>query len=133
MRVSVFEKVGAVAGGAPRTDTRFILQALHLLGAFLNCLSRKNSCSPAVKRKSTPQSMQVNVLSWNSIEKKLPSFWSAFVPHAPRQSGLFARGSAQLDASPSIVVKTTLDSARHALRAWILETAKLCCDNFAGV
>src|SRR2546429_2804474 len=44
-------------GAAPNTATRFDLQALHRFGSFLNCLSRKKSCSPAVKTKSAPQSI----------------------------------------------------------------------------
>src|SRR5665213_3550036 len=68
-RVSVLGKFGADGGVPFRTDTRFILQALHLLGGFLNCLSRKNSCSPEVKTQSIPQSRHVNSLSWNSIEE----------------------------------------------------------------
>ena len=55
-------------GVAPRTDTRFALQDLHRLGSFLNCLSWKNNCYPAVKTKSAPQSIHFNILSWNSIE-----------------------------------------------------------------
>jgi len=47
---------------------RFDLQVLHRLGSFLNCLSWKNNCSPAVKTKSLPQSMHLRTLSWNSME-----------------------------------------------------------------
>jgi hypothetical protein len=56
---------------------RLLLQVLQRLGSFLNCLSWKNSCSPAVKMKSPPQSMHLSTLSWNSIERCLPS------PHLP--------------------------------------------------
>jgi len=45
------------------------LQGLHRFGSFLNCLSRKNSCSPAVKTKSVWQSMHFNILSCSSIEE----------------------------------------------------------------
>jgi hypothetical protein len=55
--------------------------------------------------------MHFNTWSWNSIEEKLPSFQSrnsarneAIQPHMHR--------SAELDASPSIVLK---NSAHHAL------------------
>src|SRR5436309_4267704 len=40
---------------APRTATRLPLQFLQRFGSFLNCLSWKNSCSPAVNTKSGPQ------------------------------------------------------------------------------
>ena len=52
-----------LVGGAVRMATRLDLQVLQRLGSFLNCLSWKNSCSPAVKTKSAPQSMQVSTLS----------------------------------------------------------------------
>src|SRR4029077_2103351 len=70
VRVSTLEKpLGAWStGAAPSTETRFALHALHRLGSFLNCLSWKNSCSPAVKIKSAPQSIHFSTLSWNSIE-----------------------------------------------------------------
>ena len=50
---------------APRA--RFALHCLQCLGSFLNCLSWKNSCSPAVKTNSAPQSMHVNTRSVNSM------------------------------------------------------------------
>jgi hypothetical protein len=53
----------APEGAAPSTDTRLVLQALQRLGSFLNCLSWKNNCSPAVKIKSALQSMHFNTLS----------------------------------------------------------------------
>src|SRR3954463_3866612 len=46
---------------------RFALHALQRLGSFLNCLSAKKSCSPAVQINSDPQSTHANDLSWNSI------------------------------------------------------------------
>src|SRR5208337_512258 len=52
----------------PRVVARLPLQALQRLGSYLNCLSWKNSCSPAVKMKSAPQSMHFRTLSWNSME-----------------------------------------------------------------
>ena len=45
----------ALATCAPRLD----LHGLQRLGSFLNCLSRKKSCSPAVKMNSPPQAVQV--------------------------------------------------------------------------
>jgi hypothetical protein len=44
------------------------LQDLQRFGSFLNCLSWKNNCSPAVKTKSLPQSTHFSILSWNSME-----------------------------------------------------------------
>src|SRR6516225_3345824 len=51
---------------------RLALHGLHRLGSFLNCLSWKNNCSPAVNTKSAPQSTHFKTLSWNSMEE-LPS------------------------------------------------------------
>src|SRR6516164_7646555 len=50
---------------------RLALQLLQRLGSFLKFLSAKNSCSPAVQTKGSPQSTQVSVLSWNSITTSL--------------------------------------------------------------
>jgi len=69
VRVSVRE-IPAAAGPEPgraEAPARLDLQGLHRLGSFLNCLSKKKSCSPAVKMNSPPQSAQVNILSTNSI------------------------------------------------------------------
>ena len=46
---------------------RFALHCLQCLGSFLNCLSWKKSCSPAVKTNSAPQSLHFNTLSTNSM------------------------------------------------------------------
>src|SRR5271157_2219312 len=66
VRVSTLE-CGPVAIG-PNELFFLALQALQRLGSFLNCLSWKNSCSPAVKTKSAPQSIHFRTLSWNSME-----------------------------------------------------------------
>jgi hypothetical protein len=58
--------------GAPTTATRLPLQFLQRLGSFLNCLSWKKSCSPAVNTKSVPQSMHFKILSWYSIWRGAP-------------------------------------------------------------
>jgi hypothetical protein len=50
---------------------RFALQPLHRFGSFLNCLSAKKSCSPAVQMNSAPQSTHLRDLSWNSIGRHL--------------------------------------------------------------
>jgi len=52
----------------PSEEVRLVLHALQRLGSFLNCLSWKNSCSPAVKTKSAPQSIHFRTLSWYSME-----------------------------------------------------------------
>jgi hypothetical protein len=104
---------------APNTAKRFVLQALHRLGGFLNCLSWKNDCSPAVNKKSAPQSMHCNCLSRNSIEEMLPSFHSPAISVCSEEVGHAARTEAQeLGSSPSIVLKTTLDSAHHTSEVW---------------
>src|SRR5919106_3228808 len=56
--------------------TRFARFALHVLqrfGSFLNCLSAKKSCSPAVQMNSAPQSTHLRTLSVNSIGRHLVS------------------------------------------------------------
>lgn len=50
---------------APRV--RFALHCLQCLGSFLNCLSWKNSCSPAVNTNSAPQSTHLRTRSVNSM------------------------------------------------------------------
>jgi hypothetical protein len=69
VRVSVRDRPAA-AGPEPgriATAERLDLQGLQRFGSFLNCLSKKNSCSPAVKINSPPQSVQVKSRSTNSI------------------------------------------------------------------
>src|SRR3954470_14502091 len=62
-----FETVGPALARFARLD----LHALQRLGSFLNCLSAKKSCSPAVQTNSDPQSTHANDLSWNSIGRHL--------------------------------------------------------------
>jgi hypothetical protein len=62
------EHVVRVSGrtrGLPRA--RFALHCLQCLGSFLNCLSWKKVCSPAVKTNSVPQSTHFRALSVNSM------------------------------------------------------------------
>src|SRR5512145_1110312 len=54
-------------GPALTRFARFALHALQRLGSFLNSLSAKNSCSPAVHMNSDPQATHLGLLSWNSI------------------------------------------------------------------
>ena len=66
VRVSVRESgsVEAVAKvGTLPTLARFDLHNLQRLGSFLNCLSKKNNCSPAVKTNSVLQSEHFRSLS----------------------------------------------------------------------
>ena len=49
-----------------RPRKRFVLQTLQRLGSFLNCLSWKKSCSPAVKTNDVPQSTHLSARSSNS-------------------------------------------------------------------
>src|ERR1700722_12463231 len=91
VRVSVRD-TPAAAGPAPAfrpTPERLDLQGLHRFGSFLNCLSKKKSCSPAVKMNSPPQSAQVNSRSRNSMPL-LPSYGKEEHPRADR--GNTARG-----------------------------------------
>jgi hypothetical protein len=127
VRVSALAKL-PFGGAAPKTASRFVLQILHRLGGFLNCLSWKNDCSPAVNVKSAPQSIHCNCLSRNSIEEMLPSFHSPAISVCSEEVGLAARTEAQeLGSSPSIVLKTTLDSAHHASEAWIQRRLQTKC------
>jgi hypothetical protein len=48
-------------------SARLALQALQRFGSFLNPLSAKNICSPAVKTNSAPHSEHFRTLSWNSM------------------------------------------------------------------
>ena len=67
------EQVVRVSGRTlcvPRT--RFALHCLQCLGSFLNCLSWKKTCSPAVNMKSAPQSVHLSTRSWNSIFGRRP-------------------------------------------------------------
>ncbi len=69
VRVSVRE-IPAAAGpdpGAAIPPERRPLQGLHRFGSFLNCLSKKKSCSPAVKMNCPPQSAHVSMRSTNSM------------------------------------------------------------------
>src|ERR1700722_6143265 len=75
VRVSVRDRPAA-AGPVPvfnPTPERLDLHGLQRFGSFLNCLSKKKSCSPAVKMNSPPQSAQVNSRSRNSMPL-LPSY-----------------------------------------------------------
>ena len=71
VRVSVRERPAA-AGPLPAfmlAPDRFDLHGLQRFGSFLNCLSKKKSCSPAVKINSPPQSAHVKSRSRNSIPR----------------------------------------------------------------
>jgi hypothetical protein len=46
---------------------RFALHCLQCFGSFLNCLSWKKNCSPAVNTNSAPQSMHFKTLSLKSM------------------------------------------------------------------
>ena len=52
----------------PPPSARFALQPLHRFGSFLNPLSAKNICSPAVNTNSAPHSEHFRTLSWYSME-----------------------------------------------------------------
>src|SRR6516165_10793509 len=52
----------------PPPSALFALHALQRFGSFLNPLSAKNICSPAVNTNSAPHSEHFRTLSWNSIE-----------------------------------------------------------------
>src|SRR5947207_14987795 len=60
-----------IIGPAAALLARFALHPLQRFGSFLNCLSAKNNCSPAVQMNSAPQSTHLRDLSWNSIDRHL--------------------------------------------------------------
>ena len=70
--VWVSTRLGTMGPAATRF-ARFALHALQRFGSFLNCLSAKKSCSPAVQMNSAPQSTHLKDLSWNSIGRHLVS------------------------------------------------------------
>ena len=60
-----------IEGPALARFARFALHDLQRFGSFLNCLSAKKSCSPAVQVNSAAQSTHLRVLSWKSIGRHL--------------------------------------------------------------
>lgn len=105
------------AAGRPSACARFPLHALQRFGSFLNCLSWKKSCSPAVKTKSSPQSTHFRVLSWNSIGV-LPL--SARVPrprNSPSRLPLKNRSEIYLQIQERLVSRSTSCSTLHAMGA----------------
>jgi hypothetical protein len=60
-----------IIGPAAALLARFALHPLQRFGSFLNCLSAKNNCSPAVQMNSALQSTHLRDLSWNSIDRHL--------------------------------------------------------------
>src|SRR5690242_20985291 len=59
----------------PLPSARFALQFLQRLGSFLNPLSAKNICSPAVNTNSAPHSAHFRTLSWYSMDRSLTPRW----------------------------------------------------------
>jgi hypothetical protein len=48
-------------------ELRFALHCLQRFGSFMNCLSWKKTCSPAVNTNSAPQSIHVSIRSVNTM------------------------------------------------------------------
>jgi hypothetical protein len=67
-----FVIVSTLPGELAELPERFALQALHRFGSFLNDLSKKKCCSPAVNMKSEPQSMQMSCRSSNCPMPRTP-------------------------------------------------------------
>jgi hypothetical protein len=67
--VFVSERVCEAPPPPPPPSARLALQPLHLFGSFLNPLSAKNICSPAVKTNSAPHSAHFSTLSWYSMSR----------------------------------------------------------------
>src|SRR6516225_11537934 len=70
----------------PIDSARLALQDLQRLGSFLNPLSAKNICSPAVNTNSAPHSAHFRTLSWYSMRRSplVPSagVWEDFAPES---------------------------------------------------
>src|SRR4029077_12774740 len=83
--VLVSERIGLPFAPPPEDSARLALQALQLLGSFLNPLSAKNICSPAVNTNSAPHSAHFSTLSWYSMSRSplVPcraGDWADFAP-----------------------------------------------------
>jgi hypothetical protein len=65
--VFVSARIGVAPPPPPPPSARLALQPLHRFGSFLNPLSAKNICSPAVNTNSAPHSEHFNTRSWNSM------------------------------------------------------------------
>src|SRR5262245_61570663 len=100
--VTVSTRSRGAPGPAGRL-ARFALQALHRLGSFLQFLSAKNCCSPAVHTNSAPQSTHLRILSWNSIGRSLVGV------------GVCHR----VQALTPIRVEASFDSACEPVPAWL--------------
>lgn len=70
VRVSVRERPAAAGPllAVRPVPARLVLHGLQRFGSFVNCFSKKKSCSPAVKINSPPQSAQVKSRSRNSMQ-----------------------------------------------------------------
>src|SRR5260370_5447508 len=94
VRVSVRERPAA-AGPVPAfrpVPDRLNLHGLQRFGSFLNCLSKKKSCSPAVKIHSPPQSAQVKSRSRNSMPL-LPCYGKGRKSQGPDRGGAAERST----------------------------------------
>ncbi len=122
VRVSVRTRGDGVAPVPVRAErpARLDLQGLHRLGSFLNCLSKKKSCSPAVKMNSLPQSAQVSNRSRNSIAAS-PGM---------RDRAIIQRNPYRL--SRTIILSRWLSSAWAATRAEVLIQHCCCCHVDSG-
>jgi len=70
----------------PPPSARLALHALQRFGSFLNPLSAKNICSPAVNTNSAPHSEHFRTLSWYSMSR------SPWTPSGQRGRAHFAPG-----------------------------------------
>src|SRR4029077_9625890 len=104
-RVSTRKLPGCLIGGCANTGTRLVLQVLHRLGSFLNCLSWKNSCSPVVNTKSAPQSIHFNILSCDSIEDAPSALSCEGIRPDEKMPSLSGASLRRTVTSPSIVYR----------------------------
>jgi len=116
VRVSTRVNVAVGAGIEPNKVARLALQGLQRLGSFLNCLSWKNNCSPAVKTNSAPQSIHFKTLSWNSMETLPFELIPARIQSAEKAAHIVTRPAvpncAVLDAGPFLPEPATAFAAR---------------------
>jgi len=79
--VLVSDRIGEARAPPPPPSARLALQPLQRFGSFLNPLSAKNICSPAVKMNSALQSEHFSTLSWYSMSR------SPLVPCGAEKAG----------------------------------------------
>ena len=95
---------------------RLDLHCLQRFGSFLNCLSWKKNCSPAVKTKSAPQSTHFNTRSWKSMA-------------ASQQGGCTGPAA---EESAAVAVPCLCELQNEGLGPHLMERQRIVCRNKSG-